>query len=252
MADKTCFVIMPFKTKTAADRKLQHMYQHAIKPAVECAEFKCVRSDEIPAAGLVTEHIVKWAYTSDVIIADLTNSNPNVMYELGLGHAFAKPVIMLAQDPRQIPFDLQTYRTIKYHTNLGGDEALRQEVSAALQALQQLEQIKEMRTNPVHLFLPEIVEHGGYAELIQRIKQLEEENTKLKGKSDLAESIITNLGATLNLDQIQQQIDEQADDDAVTVPLESANGARKLVFERVPKSKRALYRTKNKLLKNMV
>ena len=121
MADKSCFVIMPFRTKTAADRKLQTMYELAIKPAAELEGFDCVRSDEIPEAGLVTEHIVKSTYGADVVIADLTNNNPNVMYELGLAHAFAKPVIMLVQEIDQTPFDLQTYRLVEYHTDLGGE-----------------------------------------------------------------------------------------------------------------------------------
>ncbi len=238
MAEKRCFVIMPFKAKTAADRDLQKMYKIATKPAVEAEKFICERSDERSDTGLVTEHILTLIYKANVVIADLTNNNPNVMYELGFAHAFAKPVIMLVQDAKKTPFDLQTYRFIKYSTDLGGDEALRKEIRSALQALSDVEKIKKMRTNPVHLFLPDVLEQSESVKLVQRNRKLEEENKRLDGMRDLAESIIENLGATQSLDQIQKELEDHAEDASVTIPLESAEGEQKLVFTKVPKSKR--------------
>jgi hypothetical protein len=53
---------------------------------------------------------------SSVVLAELTGKNPNVFYELGLAHAYSKPVIMLAQAKDAIPSDLQGLRWILYET----------------------------------------------------------------------------------------------------------------------------------------
>lgn len=90
---KTCFVIMPFKN----EEWLPQVYQLSIEPAVKAAGFRCVRADEISKKGFVREDILREAYDADVVIADITGNNANVMYELGLAHGFAKPVIMLTQ-----------------------------------------------------------------------------------------------------------------------------------------------------------
>jgi len=40
--------------------------------------------------------------------------NPNVMWELGYASAYGKPLVVLNQDPRGSPFDLQQVRQVKY------------------------------------------------------------------------------------------------------------------------------------------
>lgn len=47
---------------------------------------------------------------ADMIIADLSGSNPNVMYEVGYAHALKKPVLpLLKKGEQQIPSDLSGY-----------------------------------------------------------------------------------------------------------------------------------------------
>jgi hypothetical protein len=48
------------------------------------------------------------------MLADLTDKNPNVYYELGLAHAARKPVLLLTQDIEDVPFDLRGLRVITY------------------------------------------------------------------------------------------------------------------------------------------
>ncbi|MDK7536035.1 hypothetical protein OWP14_29035, partial [Bacillus paranthracis] len=54
---------------------------------------------------------------SDLIVADLTDLNPNVFYELGIAHALRKNVILLTQQIDELPFDLRSYRVLSYSTN---------------------------------------------------------------------------------------------------------------------------------------
>jgi hypothetical protein len=48
-----------------------------------------------------------------VVIADLTGSNPNVFYELGITHSFARPLISVADSSSCLPFDAKDERVIE-------------------------------------------------------------------------------------------------------------------------------------------
>ena len=62
--------------------------------------------------------IVKPIYFADIILADLTGLNPNVMYELGIAHALKKKTIVITQDDLNcLPFDLKQYRARNYSTH---------------------------------------------------------------------------------------------------------------------------------------
>ena len=62
--------------------------------------------------------VVQPIYEADIIIADLTGLNPNVMYELGLAHSFNKKSIIITQDDLSgLPFDLKQYRAKNYSTH---------------------------------------------------------------------------------------------------------------------------------------
>lgn len=64
--------------------------------------------------GSITKQVMEEIYKSDLIIANLTNRNPNVMYELAFRHCLGKPVIQIAEDGTDLPFDIGTERTIPY------------------------------------------------------------------------------------------------------------------------------------------
>lgn len=62
----------------------------------------------------ILQDIIEGIGNADVVIADLTNLNPNVFYELGLAHAMNKKVIIITQDINDLPFDLRSYRAVEY------------------------------------------------------------------------------------------------------------------------------------------
>jgi hypothetical protein len=51
-------------------------------------------------------------YSSPLVIANLTNNNPNVYYELAFRHTIEKPVILLVPDGQKLPFDVASNRVI--------------------------------------------------------------------------------------------------------------------------------------------
>jgi len=64
----------------------------------------------------ILRDIIKGIHDADVIIADLSGLNANVLYELGISHALTKKVIHITQNIEEMPFDIRAYRAIEYST----------------------------------------------------------------------------------------------------------------------------------------
>jgi len=145
MSNEICFVIMP-----SDDKLFNTMYDLAIKPAVESGNMECIRVDKIPGGGNITGDIVEHIHKAGVVIADLTAGKPEILYELGLAHGLLNNVIMLTQNIDELPFDLKNYRVIEYHTGLGGDKVLKEEIIKSIETLDNWSE----KSNPVKTFLP--------------------------------------------------------------------------------------------------
>jgi hypothetical protein len=102
------FVLMPFTGNFFAN------YQAVIKPVAQ--EFKCniKQANEIHKADVIIDSVYSEIRQADFLIADATGRNPNVFYEIGYAHALGKKVIIIVQDPKDIPFDIARIRYIKY------------------------------------------------------------------------------------------------------------------------------------------
>ena len=109
----SAFVLMPF-----SDR-LNTVYNNFFKPVLEDAGFKVYRADDLESESQrnILSDILDGISTNDLIVADLTDLNPNVFYELGVAHALGKTVILLTQQREEVPFDLRQYRLTEYSTD---------------------------------------------------------------------------------------------------------------------------------------
>jgi len=113
---RLCYVIMPFSgTKSCSEDQWTRIFEDLIKPAVEGAGlgYECRRSEA--TRGNIIKAIVRSLYEAHVVIADLTDQNPNVFYELGVRHALQDRTILLAQSRKSVPFDLRPYATHVYN-----------------------------------------------------------------------------------------------------------------------------------------
>ncbi len=137
----TCFVIMPIGDKHAphgSDGRIRYeesiqTWELVIEPACLSLGLEAIRGDRIAEAGEITEQIFRLLHDAEVVVADVTNANPNVMYELGLRHTIPKLTIQIGQVNR-LPFDIGAIRTIRFErTELGLIEA-RQQLESALRA----------------------------------------------------------------------------------------------------------------------
>jgi hypothetical protein len=106
---------MPFSaTSSCTEEQWTEIFEELIKPAVELPELNlnCRRSDA--TVGNVVAKIIRDLNDAYVVVADLTDRNPNVFYELGVRHALKNRTILIAQDLATIPFDLRPYACIQY------------------------------------------------------------------------------------------------------------------------------------------
>ena len=113
-----CFVIMPFGKKKDADGKeidFDIIYNSLIHPAIEAANMESIRADEETVNGIIHKPMYERLILCDYSVADLTTSNPNVFYELGIRHA-VKPytTINIFAAGSTLPFDLNAVRCLPY------------------------------------------------------------------------------------------------------------------------------------------
>jgi hypothetical protein len=88
MPDKTAFIIAPIGDEKSETRKRSdQILKYIIEPVVSDLGFEPVRADKIAKPGMITTQIIEHIISDALVIADLTDHNPNVMYELALRHA---------------------------------------------------------------------------------------------------------------------------------------------------------------------
>jgi nucleoside 2-deoxyribosyltransferase len=110
MAQKqTVFVILPFGKSSDA------IYQLVSAAAVH-ASVTALRADSVVYGGTanIIEAIQQAMLAASMVVADVTNANANVMYEVGYALGQNKPVILIASSSRSIPSDLAHLRVVIY------------------------------------------------------------------------------------------------------------------------------------------
>lgn len=141
MADskqKSCFVVSPIgEDGSDIRRRSDQVLKHIIKPAAQEKGYKAERADEIDKPGIITSQVIQRVVNDELIIADLTGSNPNVFYELAIRHAIRKPLIQLIQKGERIPFDIAATRTIYIdHTDLDAAALAKSEIIKQIESLE--------------------------------------------------------------------------------------------------------------------
>src|ERR1700728_1781436 len=113
MAERV-FVIMQVGAKDSPERKrADEIYKFIIAPVVKAVGLDPCRADLDITAGPIAPKMLSELLTARIVIADLTGRNPNVFYELGITHSFARPLISIADSIATLPFDAKDERVIE-------------------------------------------------------------------------------------------------------------------------------------------
>src|SRR5262249_28630816 len=95
----------------SAERKHADLLLYAVIKHVLTAEefgYRVKRADEDSDPGMIGSDVIN----AELVVADLTDLNPNAFYELGIRHSAEKPTIHVAKSGTVLPFDNVTHRTI--------------------------------------------------------------------------------------------------------------------------------------------
>ncbi|RAS19608.1 hypothetical protein BX591_13948 [Paraburkholderia bryophila] len=143
----TCFVIQPFND--TYNKRFDSLY----KPAIKAAGMTAYRVDQDSSAVVLVEAIEKNIKRAAVCLADISEDNPNVWYELGFAYAAGRPVVMACSDQRgktgkPFPFDIQHRAIVTYKTEAPQDfqvfqERLTERLKAMLEQGETLEEMAE-------------------------------------------------------------------------------------------------------------
>jgi hypothetical protein len=116
-----------------------------IKKMFKVPDFEISRASA--PQGNIIGSILKDLIESDIVIAILTDRNPNVFYELGIRHTQSNKTIMLCEESQDIPFDLKNYGVGLYKDNKVRFKRIEKEL------LERLEQIASNPDKPDNPFL---------------------------------------------------------------------------------------------------
>lgn len=131
---RKCFVIMPF-SKTSEKHTEQYWtnFFNVVKREIEYFDYDCFRSETGPYN--ILKNLIVEINESDLVVAILTDLNPNVWYELGIRHALKTGTIMLIEKEQKVPFDISQYSLIKYNDDISLSNYLNKEFGTYISKL---------------------------------------------------------------------------------------------------------------------
>ncbi len=112
---KKCFIVCPIghegsDTRNRSDKLLKHI----ITPVCFECGYEPIRIDALNTNGIITDEIIQHLKNDELVIADISELNPNAFYEIGYRSALGRHIIHLKSKSQNIPFDISTIRTFDY------------------------------------------------------------------------------------------------------------------------------------------
>jgi hypothetical protein len=165
---KTCFVVMGFGEKTDFQSNPQRVldlnrtFEDIIQPAVTESGVECIRADTIIHSTVIDKPMYERLLDADLAIADLSTSNANALYELGVRHALRPyTTIVIAEKGFAFPFDISHLSILRYE-HLGKEIGYREVMRMRSELKKKIATLldKEDTDSPVFLFLPSLLAKG--------------------------------------------------------------------------------------------
>ena len=180
-AERICFVITPIgEANSPTRRATDGLLKSAIKPVLAEVGFEVLAAHQISEGGSITRQVLDYLLSAPLVIGNLTELNPNVMYELAVRHAARLPIVVLAEIGTRLPFDISDERTIFYSNDMEGVEelkiVLKDSVKAALSEKEPDNPIYRAKQNSI---MKEVVKDTADKYLLERFDKLESQLNKV-------------------------------------------------------------------------
>ena len=190
-SQKICFVITPIGPQGSDIRKRSdQILNHVIRPALKEHGYISKRADQIDEPGIIMRQAIEYVINAPLVIADLTDGNPNVFYELGIRHAAGKPYIQIIEKGQQIPFDVQEVRTVSVDCNDWDSAPIaRKEVAGQIESIEKGSRVDSPVSSAIYLPRDGIIEQSSLASIFSLLTDIQsrllalEERVKVSRKS---------------------------------------------------------------------
>jgi hypothetical protein len=116
------FVAMPFA------ETMDDVFYYGIQGPVKAAGFLCERADLSTFTGDVIDWVKHRIDSASLVIAELSDANPNVYLEVGYAWGRARPTVLLVRDASQLKFDVRGQRCLVYRKIKDLEDSLRTEL----------------------------------------------------------------------------------------------------------------------------
>lgn len=137
MTEKICFIVTAIgESGTPTRERADNVYKYLIAPVCEDLGYKPVRVDHVNAVDNINSTIINHLKTAPMVIADMTDHNPNAFYELGFRQALELPLVPIIRVGGNLPFDVMTTRTVFYDTDVSKIEESKIDLKAKIQSFE--------------------------------------------------------------------------------------------------------------------
>ncbi len=192
------FIIMPFSQARPINAGYHSLSQDdldtiytVIRSCLSRRGYKVRRAE---SATDILRDIVLDLDKAELVVADVTALNPNVMYELGIRHGFCKKTILITQDRSELPFDIAGYQCVQY--GWVTEKERKKFQSDISRLLSELDNHPDPRYGPVHAHMGSrklAVREEEHRQTVRRLTALCEELAWVKITFNLAISDLKSL-----------------------------------------------------------
>ena len=152
MTEKICFIVTAIgESGTPTRERADKVYKYLIAPVCEELGYKPVRVDHVNAVDNINETIINHLKTAPMVVADMTDHNPNAFYELGFRQALELPLVPIIETGGKIPFDVITTRTVFYDTDVSKIEESKSNLKAKIQSFENFQMPEKNSHEPLTL-----------------------------------------------------------------------------------------------------
>ena len=140
MTEKICFIVTAIgESGTPTRERADNGYRYLIAPVCEDLGYRPVRVDHVNAVDNINTTIINYLKTAPMVIADMTDHNPNAFYELGFRQALELPLVPIIKVGGDLPFDVMTTRTVFYDTDVAKIEDSKENLKSKILSCENFE-----------------------------------------------------------------------------------------------------------------
>lgn len=140
MSEKICFIVTAIgESGTPTRERADNVYRYLIAPVCEELGYRPVRVDHVNAVDNINETVINYLKTAPMVIADMTEHNPNAFYELGFRQARELPLVPIIKVGERLPFDVITTRTVFYDTDVAKIEDSKENLKSKILSFENFE-----------------------------------------------------------------------------------------------------------------